>query len=311
MEQQSLIPGAPPRSTSTRATYLLTLKLYDQYLAEVGRERPDPLAVAGFMRFRATNGIRYSTIRKDLHGISSILVDAGYPDPRDHPEVQKMLASIYQAPGKPAKEHARPVLSGGVKAAVAALKATRKRKRGPGEELRALRDAAALLMMFGGTLKRDELRTLVVENVVITAASLDVVVNSSDEQRRERRVSIPRGEHPSSDPVTAYKRYLKACMITDGYVFRPISPNGYVSVGPIAQSHFTILFKERLQAVGLSRASVSPLSLRRGAVATKSAEGKTLEEVAEETGHAEPVHIRGLYLQGKALGNQAHDKIAL
>lgn len=311
MEQQSLIPDVPPRATSTRATYQATLRLYDRYLEGVRKERPDPDALAGFLRDRATAGKRLSTIRKDLHAIAAILVDAGYEDPRNYPGVQNMLKSITAEVPVAAKAPKRAILTGGVRAAIEALHKPRSRKLSPGEELRALRDAAALLIGFAGALKRDELRTLLVENVLFTDEGLELVVNSSDDDRRARHVVIPRGQHPMTDPVTTYQRYVKAADVTAGYVFRPISGDGRVGVVPIDPANFTILLKRRLKAVGVDGSLLSPLSIRRGFIAMASAEGASLSEVAEQTGHRETVHIQALHSRARAVGKKARHLLSL
>jgi hypothetical protein len=73
--------------------------------------------------------------------------------------------------------------------------------RDEAEGLRLVRDRAVILLLFAGALKRDELRTLTVENVAFAEGGIRVTVAAGD--RAPRDVVILAGTDPLTDPVAA------------------------------------------------------------------------------------------------------------
>jgi integrase len=303
-QQINLFPTDTGRhlSDSSRRTYELCWTVFKRFCdaEEAGAARPrrettDPRALVAFIDDRIAMGKRASSIRKDVHGISLNLVAAGFPDPRDNDEVKAALKRVMlQAESALSPQPA--ILNAGIRAT---LQIIREPKKGRCEELRALRDASILLLLFAGALRRDEARRLRFENAVITQSTLDVLVSSADD-REPRLVHIPRGKNPTFCPVAAYKAWIDAAPISDGYVYRAISPDGVVGVAPIDPAHFTILFNERLRKAGI-RGRVSTHVFRRGFIAQSVLDSMPVEEILAYTDHVEPVHVRPLINKVQAM----------
>jgi len=95
---------------------------------------------------------------------------------------------------------------------------------GAGDDLRAARDRALLLVGFAGALRRSELVGLRFENVRFTDDGLVVTIPKSktDQEGEGQTVGIPYGSHPESCPVRALAAWLERSGIPSGYLFPAI-----------------------------------------------------------------------------------------
>jgi integrase len=134
---------------------------------------------------------------------------------------------------------------------------------GTGEDLKALRDRALLLIGFAGAFRRSELVALEVADIEETDTGLRVTIRRSktDQEGAGTTIAIVRGS--IACPVAALRAWLTAAGITTGALFRSIRKGGKVGERLSAQSVAEIV-KIRAQRVGLDPAAFAGHSLRAG-----------------------------------------------
>ncbi|MCG3756681.1 site-specific integrase [Amycolatopsis sp. Poz14] len=92
------------------------------------------------------------------------------------------------------------------------------------DTLAGYRDRALVLVDFGIAGRRSEVASLLVPDIAVEPEGLVVTVRFG--KTGARKVAIPRGTHPGTCPVLAWKAWLDASGITDGPAFRRINRHG-------------------------------------------------------------------------------------
>ena len=98
-----------------------------------------------------------------------------------------------------------------------------------GDDLRSARDRALLAVGMGGAFRRSELVAINSEHVTIVEAGLQVFIpiSKTDKFGDGQTVVIPDGKRIA--PVALYKIWIERASITDGPVFRKLTPLGHLT----------------------------------------------------------------------------------
>ena len=105
------------------------------------------------------------------------------------------------------------------------------------------RDRALILLGFAGALRRSELVTLDVSDLVRTEKGLLVTIRRSktDQEAEGATIAIARGGEDC--PVKALEIWLLAGSITEGPVFRPIGRSGKILLRRLCDRAVTMTIK--------------------------------------------------------------------
>ena len=96
---------------------------------------------------------------------------------------------------------------------------------------RGRRDRALLLIGFAGALRRSELVALRVEDVSVVAGGLRLRIarSKTDPAGAGAEIGVPRGKHPDTCPVQAFKAWQVVAKRKTGPLFRRISTAGTIA----------------------------------------------------------------------------------
>lgn len=152
------------------------------------------------------------------------------------------------------------------------------------------RDVALILLGFAGAFRRSELSALQVDDVKTRSDGLVVTIRRSkgDQDRRGQHVGIVRGQHPETDPVAAWRDWIKAAGITTGPAFLPVSYTGQPRHGATTGLNgrsIARIVQDAAEKAGLGDLDVSGHSLRAGHVTEAATRGIPADRLARTTRH--------------------------
>lgn len=322
------LPSA--RSGLTVASYRIDETRYRRWCTENDRIALEPASAAAYLEHLAVTPPRppdnkprppetlprthaYSTILRRLAAIGDAFLREGKRDPRKHRAVADALtrirANMDRAERQQELDAARPV-DRVVPADVDVVrvivgKILEQTPENAGDQRRALRDRALIVLMYAAALSREEARTLQLDAIAPCDEGLAITVNRSEFKRRERTVTIVRGANPETDPVAALQEHLVGNSIISGFVFRGVTDTGVVSPPdqPISKSHFARIVSGRVEAAGLDPDLFTPAAFRAAVVFEIARSGGTLKDALAITGHKEAKHILGVFEAGRAAAN--------
>jgi len=155
--------------------------------------------------------------------------------------------------------------------------------------LRGKRDYALLTLGLTGAFRRSELVALNVEDLTFEDAGVDVrVVRSKTDQEGEgAAVWIPLATNEALCASRALRRWLDAAKLTEGAVFRNVTPYG-VCKGRLDTGTVARIVKRYVGAAGLDAATFSGHSLRAGFLTSAAEAGRSLDETMKHTRHKDP-----------------------
>lgn len=156
-----------------------------------------------------------------------------------------------------------------------------------GNDTRALRDRALLLLGFACGFRRSELTALLVTDLEFVQQGLIVHVQRSktDQIGSGRKIGVPFGRTRHC-PVKAIENWLAQSQITEGPLFRSVNRAGKVSRQQLSAHAVPRILKERLQGVGFDIEGYSGHSLRSGFVTSALQVGVSSWKIRQQTGHA-------------------------
>ena len=154
-----------------------------------------------------------------------------------------------------------------------------------GETLRAHRDRALLAIGMAGAFRRSELVAITVARVTQDARGLTVRVPSSktDQEGRGHVVAIPDGRR--LEPVRHYRAWLDAAGITDGPVFRKLTPQGRLTPYAMSAQGVALVVKAAALAAGYPAQVFSGHSLRAGFLTEAGRQNANLFKMKEHSRH--------------------------
>jgi integrase len=119
-----------------------------------------------------------------------------------------------------------------------------------GDTMLDLRGRALLTMGMMGAFRRSELLRIRVEDVTPHPRGLSVSIplSKGDQAGAGQAVSILDGRR--IEPVRHFRAWIEAAGITEGSVFRRLTPHGRVTTMPLSDQSVALMIKKRAAAVG-------------------------------------------------------------
>lgn len=155
--------------------------------------------------------------------------------------------------------------------------------------LKAVRDAALLLVGFAGAFRRSELVGLKCEDVTELPEGVELLLRKSktDQEGHGRTVFNPR-VRVARCPAKAHAHWLRVAGILEGWLFRPVNRHDkLVCDRPLTSQSVALILKaaDRRSQEAEAAANVSGHSLRAGYVTTAAIQGLQPYQIREITGH--------------------------
>jgi len=161
------------------------------------------------------------------------------------------------------------------------------------ETLLGLRDRALLLVGFASALRRAELVSLNVGDVVNGPDGLTITLRRSknDQDGAGRVIGVPFGSAPATCPVRALAAWLTAAALTEGPIFRGVSRHGAL-LGRLSGRGVARVVQRGAAATGLAASAFGGHSLRAGLATAAATAGKSEHAIMKQTGHRSVTMVR-------------------
>lgn len=155
-----------------------------------------------------------------------------------------------------------------------------------GEDLRAYRDRAVLAIGMGGAFRRSELVAITVERISEDTRGLLIRVPTSktDQEGLGQSVAIPDGRR--LEPVRHYRRWIERAGITEGPLFRKLTPQGRLTNYAMSAQGVALVVKEAARHAGYPPELFSGHSLRAGFLTEAGRQNANLFKMREHSRHA-------------------------
>jgi integrase len=287
------------RADNTRAAYRSDWQQFSGWIEAHGLDAlpADPRMVALWLTHMAQQlGRKRSTIKRMMATISVAHRRAGHPSPCDSELVREAYRGICNVLAKREgtqgrQKHAAPLLIDHLEAVIAAM----------GDDLRACRNRAAVLVGWSGALRRSEIADLRVEDLAFMDKGVRLLIRRSktDQGGDGQHVAIFHATREALCPVRALRRWLADAQLTEGFVFRRLTTTRPPRVLDDAVAARTI---DRWVRTHAARASVQPEqsgqsfsahSLRAGFVTEAARASKAEWSIAKQSRHRSAEVLRG------------------
>lgn len=154
-----------------------------------------------------------------------------------------------------------------------------------GDDLRAHRDRALLAIGMGGAFRRSELVAIKVADVTRARDGLTISLGPTKTKQYEgSAVAVLDG--PRLEPVRHYEAWLAIAGITDGPVFRKLTPQGRLTDKPMSNKGVALVVKAAAAAAGYPAEAFSGHSLRAGFLTEAGRQNANLFKMREHSRHA-------------------------
>lgn len=289
---------------ATLRAYKSDWRLFCAWCAEAGyRPLPaTPGTVAAFLTLLAETGF---SPREPLRTKGGRIIPRQEPRPLGKATIGRRLAAIVFA--HRAADMEPPTTQPDAARLEKALRAIRKDKRDElpakkraadgdvlrdmlrsvtGEDLRAHRDRALLAIGMAGAFRRSELVAITVGRVSEDSRGLLVRIGSSktDQEGKGHTVAIPDGRR--LEPVRHYRAWLELAGISEGPVFRKLTPQGRLTDKAMSAQGVALVVKAAALAAGYSPEMFSGHSLRAGFLTEAGRQNANLFKMKEHSRHA-------------------------
>ena len=155
-----------------------------------------------------------------------------------------------------------------------------------GDDLRAHRDRALLAIGMGGAFRRSELVAITVAQVTRDPDGLTVRVKSSKTDQYGEGQGVAVLDGPRLEPVRHYEAWLVIAGITEGPVFRKLTPQGRLTDKPMSTKGVALVVKAAAAAAGYPAEAFSGHSLRAGFLTEAGRQNANLFKMREHSRHA-------------------------
>lgn len=154
-----------------------------------------------------------------------------------------------------------------------------------GDTMLDLRDRALLTMGMMGAFRRSELVRIRIEDVASHPRGLSVTIpfSKGDQDGKGQSVAILEGRR--IEPVRHFREWIEAAGISEGPVFRRLTPHGRVTAAALSEQSVALVMKKRVAAVGYDPALFAGHSLRAGFLTEAGRTGATLFKMKEHSRH--------------------------
>jgi integrase len=258
-------------SENTRIAYRSDIHHFEAW---GGRLPASPEQVAIYLQAYAPH-LNARTLARRLTALKNWHVYQGFPDPTQHPAIQKTMVGINRIHGKP-KLKAHPLLPHDLKTIAAHLAAD--------QSLAAVRDNALLQVGFFAALRRSELVAIEHQHLDWQEQGVDILLPSSktDQAHQGQFSAIVPGKGVLC-AVNALKAWLELSEIRNGYVFREIKKGQKLTDHALSPLAVNYILKKRAHQCGLAFAEkLSGHSLRRGLATSASLAGAKLSAIMRQ-----------------------------
>lgn len=266
-----------------------TLRAYESDLAHFtawgGAIPASDVMVAAYI---AAHGevLAVATLKRRIASISQAHAMAGHPSPTGSALVRSTLRGLCRVRGT-AQRQAKPLMRDDLFMVLERM----------GDDIRAKRDRALLLLGFAGGFRRSELVSLDVSHLEPVRQGLIVTIarSKTDQEGQGRKIGIPLGRTRHC-PVSAVTDWLTAADINEGPLFRSIAKGGRVSPQRLSGEAVCLAIRERLAAASLNPEGYSGHSLRAGFATSAAQAGASTLKIRQQTGHASDAML-GRYIR--------------
>lgn len=278
--------GRNAKSAATRRAYAADLRDFEAFcLANGLMSLPaEPTTVALYLTHSAEIGKTVATIRRRLAAIADAHEEAGVESPVKAKPVRAILSGIAREKGVASVQKAAITID----VLKDALLAT------SGDDLRALRDRAILLVGFHGALRRSEIAGLDVADLRFEREGVVVTIRRSKTDQEGAGVEIGLPRHPVAAicPVRALSAWLDAACISIGPVFRTFTMQGALQDHCI-DGRDVARTLQRIAKVARLTGDIGGHSLRAGFITSAAKAGVGIDAIARVSRHKSvPVLLR-------------------
>jgi integrase len=181
-----------------------------------------------------------------------------------------------------------------------------------GDDLRAVRDRALLLVGYAGAFRRSELVALTRADVRFKQGEMVITLQRSktDQEGAGSTKTIPSAEDPTICPVVAMRAWLNAAEVNSGHVFRAIDRWGHVRNGQMQGKEVARIVKKACEAAGIDAGQFGGHSLRAGFITTAAEGGAQQWQIAEISGHKPGSKVLEQYIRTAGRGGVRAAKLA-
>jgi site-specific recombinase XerD len=265
------------QAPNTRAAYAGDLADFQAFCHDQGYDALPalPQTVAAYVTDRAGSH-KLATIRRRLAGIANAHREHGLESPTTHEIVRRVVKGIGRTIGAPQRRKTALTLPE-LRAILLAIR---------GDDLKAKRDRAVILLAFSAALRRSEIAALDVEDLCFSREGLRVTVRRSktDQEGSGQEIAVPMVKSQGLCAATAVRDWLTAASITEGPLFRTFTlrremKNRRIYGKAVARLVETLASKAHLEG------DYSAHSLRAGFVTACAKAGVGLDRIAMVTRH--------------------------
>lgn len=160
---------------------------------------------------------------------------------------------------------------------------------------RGRRDRLLLLLGFSGALRRSELVGLQVADVVVSEAglALSIARSKTDAAGSGVTLGLPRGSHPQTCPVLAFRSWQAVAVRQTGPLLRRISVAGRIADTALRPFAVQRILTTRAEAASVPLDQLSPHALRVGFITEAYDRGIRDEDIMAHTRHKDLRTMRG------------------
>ena len=179
-----------------------------------------------------------------------------------------------------------------------------------GDTMLELRDRALLTMGMMGAFRRSELVRIRVEDITPHPRGLTVLIPFSKGDLGGAGQSVAILEGRRIEPVRHYHAWIEAAGISEGRVFRRLTPHGRVTDTALSEQSVALVMKKRSAAVGYDPALFAGHSLRAGFLTEAGRTGATLFKMKEHSRHKSIEMLSAYVRDEEAFRNHAAEGFA-
>jgi integrase len=286
------------QSDNTRRAYRVGWNDFSAYCNDNGFDAlpASPQSIALYVTALAQR-TKVATIRLYLAAIAERHRETGLGSPTAHDMVRRIVRGVARTNGSSQARKSAVTLDH--------LRAMLLEVRG--DDLKAKRDRAIVLLGFAAALRRSELAALHVEDLRFEKRGLIVTIRRSktDQEAKGVEIAVPYVASRSLCAVRAVKAWLDASALTAGPLFRSFTLQRQVLETPIGGRDVANLVK-KLTSKARLEGDFSGHSLRAGFATSAAAAKASLDAIARTTRH-KSLSV----LMGYVRPAQAFDDVAL
>jgi integrase len=185
-----------------------------------------------------------------------------------------------------------------------------------GDDIRACRDRAMILLAFAGALRRSELCELRREDVKFSNDGMRITVRraKTDQEGTGSTVAVARGQRPETCPERNLRDWIDRAEIEFGPLFRKIGSTGQLEYEAMTPGAFAKILKARAAAAGVKGTDLEPISphgLRAGLITEAYRNGAREADIQRHARHSDPRTTRGYVRAEEAMVSTPTKKTGL